>query len=136
MENLKVSSDKSLLDINLIYSFLTNAYWSKGKSKEVVEESIKNSICFGIYLDDKQIGFARVISDKITLAYLLDVFIIEPHRGKGYSKILITYILNYPHLAKVKKWMLATSDAKGLYEKFGFHELKNPGSFMEKLTKK
>ncbi len=119
MENLKVSSDKSLLDINLIYSFLTNAYWSKGKSKEVVEESIKNSICFGIYLDDKQIGFARVITSDITLAYLLMYYYILNHtEEKDFRTILTTYILNYTPLKGKKYWMLTTSDEKDLYEKF------------------
>ncbi len=131
MGHIKVSSDKSLLNIDMIHKFLNEAYWSKGRSRKAVVKSIEYSDCFGIFLNNEQIGFARVITDKITFAYLLDVFILEPYRGKGYSKILISKILQDPELVHVKKWMLATTDAAGLYEKFGFKPIQNTYKYMQ-----
>ena len=126
-----VSTDKSMLDISLISSFLSKTYWAKGRPRSVVEKSIKNSLCFGLYKEDKQIGFARVITDYAIFAYLADVFVIEKFRGQGAGKKLLHEILNYPELSGIKKWMLATADAQDLYSKFGFIPLKTPDKYME-----
>lgn len=131
MEKYITSDDKNKLDINLIYNFLTNAYWAKGRTLDEVEKSIENSICFGIYIGDKQIGFARVLTDFVTVAYLLDVFICEEYRGNGYSKILLKEVFSDIKFSSVKKWMLATDDAHTLYEKFGFKPLASPEKLME-----
>ena len=118
-----ISDDKFLLDLNIIYNFLTICYWSEGISKEIVRKSIDGSMCFGVYKENKQIGFGRVITDKATFAYLADVFIIEGCRGLGYSKQLINFILKHTDLQNLKRFMLATKDAHRLYNQFGFSEL-------------
>ncbi|MHB1687196.1 MAG: GNAT family N-acetyltransferase [Ignavibacteriaceae bacterium] len=129
-----VSDDKSRLDIKFIHDFLSRAYWSKGREKSVIEKTMKHSLCFGIYDGGKQIGFARVVSDYTLFAYLFDVFIIEEYRGNGLSKKLLEYILTHPDLKNVKKWMLTTTDAHGLYQKFGFKSLSSPEKLMEKIN--
>lgn len=134
MEEYNISDDKSRLDLSLIHKFLSAAQWARGRSFEEVKQSVDNSICFGIYIADKQVGFARVISDLTTLAYIMDVFIIEEQRGKGLSKILLKKVLNDERFSRVKKWMLATKDAHSLYEKFGFKKLKLTGKLMEKVS--
>ena len=116
-----ISTDSSLLNIDVIYNYLTNeSYWAKNIPKEVVIKSIINSLCFGLYHQDKQVGFARLITDKATFAYLADVFILEEHRKKGLSKWLIETIQAYPDLQGLRRWMLGTRDAHGLYEKLGW----------------
>lgn len=130
-EGIIISTDKSLLDIDVIYQFLSHSYWAKGRQPDVIRKSIENSLCFGVYLDKKQIGFARVVTDYATFAWIADVFIIEGHRGKGYSKQLLKTILDFPELLDLKRWLLATKDAHTLYSRFGFGELKSPGRFME-----
>ena len=127
-----VSTDRSRLDITLIHQFLTHSYWAQGVSREVVERSIENSICFGIFHKDEQVGFARVITDRATFAYLADVFVLESHRGLGLGKFLMECISNHPQLQKLRRWMLATQDAHGLYAKFGFAPLARPERFMER----
>jgi GNAT superfamily N-acetyltransferase len=128
-----VSTDKNKLDISFIQQFLKDIYWAAGRTIEEVQITIDNSFCFGIYLNDKQIGFARVITDYVVFAYLMDVFINEEHRGKGYSSILINSMMTEPKLKEVKIWRLATSDAHFLYEKFGFKALAHPEKMMEKI---
>ncbi len=125
------STDKSKLDIELIYNFLTKSYWAKGRTREVVKKSMQNSICFGIYINDKQVGFARVLSDNV-FAYVTDLFVIEEHRGKGYSKVLMEKILLYEELTEIELWVLATKDAQDLYKKFGFEKISNPEMYMTK----
>jgi len=134
MEEYNISDDKSRLDLKLIHHVISNSYWAKGRSSEEVERSIDNSICYGIYIADKQVGFARVLSDLTTIAYIMDLFIIEEHRGNGLSKILLKNVLNDERFSPVKKWMLATKDAHSLYEKFGFRKLKLTGKLMEKVS--
>ena len=126
-----VSADIKKLDMNTVFSFLASSYWAKGRSKNVIRKSIDNSLCFGLYHKDKQIGFARVITDYAVFAYLADVFIHEDFRGKGAGKTLLEEIFKNPDLKNVKKWMLATKDAQKFYEKFGFIQLKNPQKYME-----
>jgi GNAT superfamily N-acetyltransferase len=130
---VSVSTDKNKLDVAFIQQFLKDIYWAAGRTIEEVQITIDNSFCFGIYLNDKQIGFARVITDYVVFAYLMDVFITEEHRGKGYSSILINSMMTEPKLKEVKIWRLATSDAHFLYQKFGFTALANPEKMMEKI---
>jgi GNAT superfamily N-acetyltransferase len=132
---ITVSTDKSKLDAPFIQNFLKDIYWAAGRTIEEVQTTIEASVCFGIYLDDTQIGFARVITDYVVFAYLMDVFIDETHRGKGYSSILIEAMMKEPQLQQVKIWRLATSDAHFLYEKFGFTALAHPEKMMEKVIK-
>lgn len=133
--NYSISDDKVLLQIEVIHNYLKGAYWCEGIPKEIVERSIEGSICFGIYKNSIQIGFARVISDKATFAYLADVFILEKHRGQGLSKQLMKFILTHSDLQEIRGWMLGTKDAHGLYEQFGFTALPEPKRFMRKGIK-
>ncbi|TGD57675.1 GNAT family N-acetyltransferase [Flavobacterium humi] len=131
---ITVSTDKNKLDVPFIQHFLKDIYWAAGRTMEEVQVTIDSSVCFGIYLDGKQIGFARVITDYVVFAYLMDVFITEEHRGKGYSSVLIKNMMEEPSLKEVKIWRLATSDAHFLYEKFGFTPLAHPEKMMEKYS--
>jgi GNAT superfamily N-acetyltransferase len=130
---IAVSTDKNKLNVPFIQQFLKDIYWAAGRTMEEVQTTIDSSVCFGIYLNEEQIGFARVITDYVVFAYVMDVFIIEKHRGKGYSSILIENMMNEPRLKKVRIWRLATSDAHFLYEKFGFKLLAHPEKMMEKV---
>ena len=130
---ITVSTDKTLLNVPFIQNFLKDIYWAAGRTIEEVQTTIDHSFCFGIYLDGEQIGFARVITDYVVFAYLMDVFIDETHRGKGYASVLIDAMMNEPELQQVKIWRLATSDAHFLYEKFGFQLLAHPEKMMEKV---
>lgn len=133
--NIKISTDKSKLDLSIIHDYLANqSYWAKGIPLEIVKKSIENSICFGIYESEKQIGFARVISDCATFAYLCDVFVLEEYRGKGVSKFLMKCILQNPDFQGLRRWSLATYDAHGLYEQFGFKLISRPDRAMEILN--
>jgi GNAT superfamily N-acetyltransferase len=132
---IEVSTDKSRLDVPFIQDFLKDIYWAAGRTMAEVQTTIDASVCFGIYLDGKQIGFARVITDYVVFAYLMDVFITPSHRGKGYSSMLIEAMMEEPQLQHVKIWRLATSDAHFLYEKFGFTPLAHPEKMMEKINK-
>jgi GNAT superfamily N-acetyltransferase len=127
-----ISTDKSKLDIGMIHNFLRSSYWARNIPYEIVKRAVEHSICFGLYESDKQIGFARVNADFCSIADLLDVFILEPYRGRGLSKWLMECILAYPPLQEVRGWMLATRDAHGLYAKFGFTPLAEPEKFMQK----
>jgi GNAT superfamily N-acetyltransferase len=126
-----ISTDPDRLNLDLIYDFLTNSYWAKGVPREVVARSIQHSVCFGIYDKNSQVGFARVISDHATIAYLGDVFILESHRGRGLSRWLMECITQHPALQGLRRWILLTRDAHDLYSKFGFAPLKSPDRYME-----
>jgi GNAT superfamily N-acetyltransferase len=130
---ITVSTDKAKLDVPFIQNFLKDIYWAAGRTLEEVQITIDASVCFGIYLDDKQIGFARVITDYVVFGYVMDVFITKEHRGKGYSSILIKNMMDEPLLKNIKIWRLATSDAHFLYEKFRFTKLNHPEKMMEKI---
>src|SRR2546421_13076297 len=121
--SVTVDTNKERLDLQLIHGFLTNSYWSPGVPLEVVHKSIDHSLCFGVYDGDRQVGFARVISDYCTFAYLADVFVLESDRGRGLSKLLMTAILADSRLQGLRRWLLATRDAHGLYSQFGFTPL-------------
>ncbi len=133
--NYLISTDKSKLDLNVIHGFLSNSYWAKGRSLKILKLTVKNSLCFGLYFKTRQVGFARVITDYATFAYLADVFILEEFRGKGLSKWMMKVIFDYEETEQVRRWLLATSDAHGLYEKFGFQGLKDPKIMMEMFRK-
>lgn len=132
---ITVSTDKNKLDINFIQDFLKDIFWKAPRTLAEVQKVIDHSFCFGIYLNDKQIGFARVVTDYVVFAYVMDVFIHEKQRGKGYSSILIDAMMTEPKLQEVKLWRLATRDAHFLYEKFGFTQLAFPERMMEKIIK-
>ncbi len=131
-EGYTISDDPALLDLDIVHAFIANeSYWAKGIPKALVERTIANSLCWGVYFEGKQIGFARVISDKATFAYLCDVFIAAGHRGKGLSKALVATILAHPDLQNLRRWMLVTADAQKLYEQFGFRIVSQPERHME-----
>lgn len=130
---ISISTDKSKLDVPFIQNFLKDIYWAAGRTMEEVQATIDSSVCFGIYLNEVQIGFARVITDYVVFGYVMDVFIAKEHRGNGYSSILISAMMNEPVLKDLKIWRLATSDAHFLYEKFGFKALAHPEKLMEKI---
>lgn len=132
---IEISTDKSKLQIEVIHGFLTASYWAKGRTIDEVKKTIEHCFCFGVYLDEKQIGFARIVTDYTVFAYLMDVFILPEHQGKGYSKQLMKAINEEPQLQSCKVWMLKTVDAHGLYKQFGFTELKHPEKVMERLLK-
>jgi GNAT superfamily N-acetyltransferase len=132
MSSIVVDTDKDRLDLPAIHHFLTNSYWASGIPFDVVERSIHNSLCFGLYDGDKQVGFARVVTDYATFAYLADVFVLESHRGRGLSKILISAVMADPSLQGLRRWLLATRDAHSLYSQYSFAPLTNPGRFMER----
>ncbi|HEY3137184.1 MAG TPA: GNAT family N-acetyltransferase [Blastocatellia bacterium] len=120
------------LDLDVTYNFLTTSYWATGRSIETVLLSIENSIPFGVYKGDRQVGFARVITDYATFAWIADVFILEEFRGQGLSKWLMEVIITHPELQGFRRWVLATKDAHELYRKFGFTELKLADRWMER----
>jgi len=128
-----ISTDKSRLDLTLIHNFLKTSYWAAGIPLEVVRRSIEHSLSFGLYKEDQQIGYARVITDYATFAYLGDVFILEPFRGQGLSKWLMEVVVTHPELQGFRRWILLTKDAHGLYKKVGFTEVKTPERYMERF---
>jgi GNAT superfamily N-acetyltransferase len=132
---ITISTDKSKLQVEVIFQFITNSYWGKGRTKEQVQTTIDNCLCFGLYKDDKQIGFGRIATDYAVFAYLMDLFVLPEYRGKGYSKQLMDAIVKAEELKDCRTWMLKTSDAHGLYKQFGFTELHNPDIVMERLLK-
>lgn len=126
------SNNKNLLQVDVIHTYLAKeSYWSQNIPREIVEKSIEGSDCYGIYTQQKQMGFARVITDGASFGYLADVFILREYRGKGLSKQMMSFIMNYPPYKLFRRFMLATLDAHGLYRQFGFTELKEPARFME-----
>jgi N-acetylglutamate synthase-like GNAT family acetyltransferase len=126
-----ISTDRAKLDVDLIHGFLARSYWAEGIPRETVARAIENSLCFGVYNDGEQVGFARVISDFATYAYLADVFILEPYRERGLGKELIATVMAHPELQGLRRWSLGTRDAHGLYAQFGFTALDNPSRMME-----
>lgn len=134
--DIYISTDKSKMDIEIIHKYLSEeSYWAKGISKEIVEKSLANSFCFGVFYQDKQVGFAKVITDFTTIAYLGDVFILDEFRRLGLSKLLMENIMNHPELQGLRRWILLTADAHELYKKFGWNNIKDPTRWMEVHTK-
>lgn len=130
-EDYCISTDPAKLDLEVIHGYLKRSYWSPGIPFEIVKRAIAHSLCFGLYHRDRQIGFARVITDQTTFAYLADVFVLEGFQGKGLGKWLVECILAHPELQNLRRWMLATRDAHGLYAQYGFTALKQPEIVME-----
>ena len=129
----EIDTDKRRLDIAAIHRFLSNeSYWAKSRTLEQTLTAIENSLCFGLYKGRTLVGFTRVITDKATFAYVGDVFVLEDHRGKGLSKWLMKTIVEQPDLQGLRRWLLATRDAHGLYEQFGFNGLVHPDRWMER----
>jgi N-acetylglutamate synthase-like GNAT family acetyltransferase len=126
-----ISTDPERLDLSVIHGFLTECYWAKGIPREVVARSIENSLCFGVYDNRNQAGFARVISDYATYAYVGDVFVVDSYRGRGLGKWLMECIMQHPRLQRLRRWSLVTEDAQGLYAQFGFTPLRTPERHME-----
>jgi N-acetylglutamate synthase-like GNAT family acetyltransferase len=132
MNTFTISTDKNKLDIEMIHQFLSAvAYWSKGIPLEKLRTSIEHSLCFGVYEEERQVGFARVISDYATVAYLGDVFILPGYRGKGLSKMLVNTIMQHSSLQGMRRWILLTGDAHGLYKQFGWSSIADPVRWME-----
>jgi GNAT superfamily N-acetyltransferase len=130
-----ISTEKSRIDLPFIHHFLsTHAYWCLNIPMDTVRRSVENSLCFGVYLGEQQVGFARIISDYATIAYLGDVFVVPEHRGKGLSKRLIAEIMSHPDLQGLRRWILLTGDAHGLYHQFGWKPVSNPDLYMEIAT--
>ncbi|MEI2740268.1 MAG: GNAT family N-acetyltransferase [Chitinophagaceae bacterium] len=120
-QNYLISTDPALLNVDVIHDYLSNqSYWAQNVPKEVVEKSITNSLCFGLYFTEQQVGFARLVTDKATFAYLADVFILEGHRGMGLAKWMMEVIQSHPELQGLRRWMLGTRDAHRLYEQVGW----------------
>jgi GNAT superfamily N-acetyltransferase len=138
----EISTDPSRLQLDAIHAYLTRSYWSPGIPQDVVARAIANSLCFGIYPRDSetsghgdtQVGFARVVTDRASFAYLADVYVLEEHRGQGLSKRLVEAVLAHPELQGMRRFLLATRDAHGLYEQFGFEPVARPQSMMEMRT--
>jgi GNAT superfamily N-acetyltransferase len=132
LDEYEISTDSTRLDVEVIHRFLAEeSYWSPGIPRSVVERAIENSLCFGVYHRAAQIGLARVVTDKATFALLADVFILKAHRGKGLSKWLMRCVVEHEDLQGLRRLLLLTSDAHGLYRQFGFEALGNPSRFME-----
>ena len=133
--SFQVSTDRTTLDVPMIYRFLSEqSTWAVGISRTVVERSIENSLCFGGYLDGRQIAFARVITDYATEAQLIDVFVVPEYRGRGYAKQLIRIVLEHPSLQRLRRFTLNTSDAHSLFARFGFAPPQRPDSVMERFS--
>jgi GNAT superfamily N-acetyltransferase len=130
-----ISTDKTLIDFDTVHHYLDKeSYWSAGIPAERLRNAIENSMCFGIYKQNMQVGFARVVTDKATFAYICDVFVLPEHRRLGLSKWLIQTIKEHPELQGLRRWSLATADAHGLYQQFGFKEINRPERWMEIFT--
>jgi GNAT superfamily N-acetyltransferase len=128
-----ITTDSSRLNIEMIHAFLSNeSYWATGRGLEVVKRSIENSLSFGIYKGSDQVGFARVVTDYATFAWIADVFVLPEHRGRGLAKWLMEVIVSHPQLQGFRRWVLSTKDAHGVYERFGFRALHRPERWMER----
>ncbi|SRR5258706_1983882 len=133
-DSYTISTDPARLDIDAIADMLTRAYWAQGRTREMIARYVQHSLVFGIYHENKQIGLARIVSDYTTFAWLCDVFIHEDHRGKGLGKWLMETIHSHPDLQGLRRWLLATRDAHGLYEQFGWTLLDHPERWMHKFN--
>ena len=131
MNTYDISTDPSRLQLDAIHAYLNRSYWSPGIPRDVVARAIAHSMCFGLYQGESQVGFARVVTDKASFAYLADVYVLEAHRGQGLSKRLVGEILAHPDLQGLRRFLLATADAHGLYSQFGFNALARPQNMME-----
>src|SRR5574341_648866 len=133
-DNFTISTDLARLDIDAIAEMLTRAYWAQGRTREMIARYVQHSLMFGLYEGDKQIGLARVVSDYTTFAWLCDVFIHEDYRGHGLGKWLMQTVHSHPDLQGLRRWILATRDAHGLYEQFGWTLLDHPERWMHRFN--
>ena len=131
MHSYEISTDSSRLDIDAIHAFLSQSYWSPGIPRATVARAIAHSLCFGAFSDGQQVGFARVVTDQTTFAYLCDVYVLEAHRGRGLAQQLMDRVVPHPDLQGLRRMMLATRDAHGLYARYGFAPLAAPDVMME-----
>jgi GNAT superfamily N-acetyltransferase len=129
-----ISTNRQRLDMEMLHAYLASSYWASGMPRTVLERGIENSLTFGIYREDAQVGFARVITDLATYAYLSDVFVLEEYRGQGLSKWLMECILAHPDLQGLRRFALFTRDAQGLYERYGFAPSRSPSTYLERWT--
>jgi GNAT superfamily N-acetyltransferase len=129
-DDLEISTDRSRIDLDLVHAFLSTSYWAQGRSREVVERSIANSICFGAYTEGRQVAFGRVVTDRAVFGYMADIFVVPEFRGRGISKALVRAMLDHPDVAGLKGILLRTRDAHGLYRQFGFAPLQGPDEMM------
>lgn len=127
----EISADRSRLDLDAIHTYLSRSYWSPGIPRETVERAAAHSLCFGLYHRDAQVGFARVVTDRATFGYLADVYVLEAHRGQGLAKALVRSVLAHPDLQGLRRFLLATRDAHGLYRPFGFRPTDKPENLLE-----
>jgi N-acetylglutamate synthase-like GNAT family acetyltransferase len=134
-DNFTISTDPARLDLDAIVDMLTRAYWAIGRPRERTERAVQNSLVFGVYQGDKQIGLARVVSDYSIFAYLCDVFIHEDYRAHGLGKWLIQTIMEHPDLKEMRRWVLVTTDAHGLYRQFGFTSIDEPDHWMQNFKR-
>jgi GNAT superfamily N-acetyltransferase len=125
-----ISDDPRSVDLSVVHGFLVTSYWARGIPRETVARGISQSLPFSLFLGDRQVGFARVVSDRATFAYLADVFVIEEQRGRGLAAWLVETVLAHPELAGLRRWLLATRDAHGLYRKFGFTDVAEPSTLL------
>lgn len=129
---IEIDTNPARLDLTVIHAFLTTSYWATGIPLDVVERSIDGSLCFGVYDGNEQVGFARVVTDRATFAYLADVFVLPSHRGRGLATRLMDTIVAHPDLQGLRRWLLATRDAHALYARYGFTALAAADRFMER----
>ncbi len=130
-ENFCISTDPAHMDIRAMHAFLSQAYWSENIPMDIIAKAVENSLCFGLFDGQRQIGLARVITDKATFAYLCDVYVLEEYRGRGLGKWLMECVQSHPELQNLRRFVLLTKDAHGLYEQFGFAPPKDPKRYME-----
>jgi GNAT superfamily N-acetyltransferase len=128
----QISTDTARVELSVVHGFLSSSYWAEGIPLEVVSRSLEHSLCFGLYESDMQVGFARVVTDHATFAYLCDVFVADSHRGRGLGKWMMETVIAHPDLQGLRRWLLATRDAHNLYRQFGFTALDRPEIFMER----
>lgn len=134
-DGFQISLDNERLDIDAIHDFLSKeSYWAQTRTIEQTSNAIEHSICYGVYDGERQIGFARVVTDRATFAYIGDVYILEAYRGRGLSKWLMQVIISHPDLQNLRRWVLATRDAHGLYAQYDFNPLVHPDRWMERTA--
>jgi len=135
-KDIYFSSKTEDMDLDMIFNFVKNSYWGHLRTYEEQEIALHNSINFGLFQNNQQIAYTRIMTDKVFFAYLLDFFIIDSHQGHGYGKLLMDKVMHFPALVNIDKWMLATKDAHGLYNQFGFEVVKDPSKLMDRMSKR
>jgi GNAT superfamily N-acetyltransferase len=132
-EGFELSTDPARMDLEAVYGFISQSYWGRARSREVQRRAMENAICFGVFKDGVQVAFARVVTDKAVFAYLADVFVLPDFRGRGLSKWIMEAVDAHPDLQGLRRFLLATRDAQGLYAKYGFRPLADPSVYMERM---